>query len=106
MQEKVDIRLPGETNSNSHGARPVYLFLLMIKWTRTKRLSIKNSRYAGECTDGEAQLALAPPQDYLHPLSLSFPVSLSPISPSLAGPPTLLRTLSTEFLVWDCLGLS
>jgi len=40
---KVDIRLPGKRNSNSHGARPVYLIIKMIKWFRTSRLSIKNS---------------------------------------------------------------
>ena len=30
-------------NSNSHGARPVHLIIVMIKWIRTSRLSIKNS---------------------------------------------------------------
>ena len=41
--KKVDIRLPGKGNSNSHGARPVHLIITMIKWIRTSRLSIKNS---------------------------------------------------------------
>ena len=40
---KVDIRLPGKGNSNSHGARPVHLIISMVKWLRTSRLSIKNS---------------------------------------------------------------
>ena len=40
---KVDVRLPGKGNSNSHGARPVHLIITMIKWIRTSRLSIKNS---------------------------------------------------------------
>ena len=40
---KVDARLPGKGNSNSHGARPVHLIITMIKWFRTSRLSIKNS---------------------------------------------------------------
>ena len=40
---KVDVRLPGKGNSNSHGARPVYIIISMIKWIRTSRLSIKNS---------------------------------------------------------------
>jgi len=40
---KVDIRLPGKGNSNSHGARPVHLIISMIKWIRTSRFSIKNS---------------------------------------------------------------
>ena len=37
---KVDIRLPGKGDSNSHGARPVRQ---KHRWTRTSRLSIKNS---------------------------------------------------------------
>ena len=40
---KVDVRLPGKGNSNSHGARPVHLIITMIKWFRTSGLSIKNS---------------------------------------------------------------
>ena len=36
---KVDIRLPGKGNSNSHGARPVHLIITMMKWIRTSRLS-------------------------------------------------------------------
>ena len=39
----VDVRLPGEMNSTSHGARPVHLIITMMKWIRTSRLSIKNS---------------------------------------------------------------
>ena len=41
--EKVDERLPGKYNSNSHGARPVHLTITMMKWIRTSRLPIKNS---------------------------------------------------------------
>ena len=41
--KKVDVRLPGKGNSNSHGAGPVHQIIPMIKWTRTSRLSIKNS---------------------------------------------------------------
>ena len=40
---KVNIRLPGKGKSNSHGARPVHLIIMMIKWIRTSRVSIKNS---------------------------------------------------------------
>ena len=40
---KVDVRLPGKGNSNSHGARPVHQIFSMIKRVRTSRLSIKNS---------------------------------------------------------------
>jgi len=40
---KVDVRLPGKGNSNSHGARPVHLIITMITWIRTSRLSIKKS---------------------------------------------------------------
>ena len=39
---KVDVRLPGNGNSNSHGARPAHPIITMIKWIRTGRLSIKN----------------------------------------------------------------
>ena len=45
VNRKVDIRLPGKWNSNSHGARPVHLIITTIKWIRTSRLSIKNSLY-------------------------------------------------------------
>jgi len=38
---KVDVRLPGKGNSNSHGARPVHLIITMIKWIGTSRLSKK-----------------------------------------------------------------
>ena len=34
---KVDVRLPGKGNSNSNGARPVQLIIIMIKWIRTYR---------------------------------------------------------------------
>ena len=40
---KVDIRLPGKENSNSHGARPVHQIISIILWFRTSRLPIKNS---------------------------------------------------------------
>ena len=40
---RVDVRLPGKENSNSHGARPVHQINSMIKWSRTSKLSIKNS---------------------------------------------------------------
>ena len=40
---KVDTRLPGKGNLNSHGARPVNQIISMIKWIRTSRLSIQNS---------------------------------------------------------------
>ena len=40
LPRKVDIRLPGKGNSNSHGARPVHQ---KHRWIRTSRLSIKNS---------------------------------------------------------------
>ena len=41
LRGKVDVRLPGKGNSNSHGARPVHLIITMIEWIRTSRLSIK-----------------------------------------------------------------
>ena len=42
MGRKVDVGLLGEGNSNSHGARPVHQIISMVKWIRTRRLSIKN----------------------------------------------------------------
>jgi len=39
---KVDVRIPGKGNSNSHGARPVHLIITMRKWIRTSRLLINN----------------------------------------------------------------
>ena len=47
LSRKVGIRLPGKTNSYSHGARPVHQIISMIKWIRTRRLSIKTSLSAG-----------------------------------------------------------
>ena len=44
---KVDVRLLGKGNSNSHGARPDHLITTMIKWIRTSRLSIMNSLSVG-----------------------------------------------------------
>ena len=43
LARKVDARLPGKGDSNSHGARPVHLIIAMIKWIRTSRLSVNNS---------------------------------------------------------------
>jgi len=40
---KVDLRLPGEGNSYSRGARPVHLIISMVKLIRTSRRSIQNS---------------------------------------------------------------
>ena len=40
---KVNRRLHGKANANSHGARPVRQIVSMMKWIRTSRLSIKNS---------------------------------------------------------------
>ena len=39
---KVDVRLPGKENSNSHGARSVHQIISMTKWIRTSRSSINN----------------------------------------------------------------
>ena len=47
MTRKVNVRLPGKVNSNSHGARPTHLIITMIKWIRTSKLSIKNCLSAG-----------------------------------------------------------
>ena len=45
---KVDVRLAGKGDSNSHGARPDHLIITMIEWIRTSRFSIKNS-LSGAC---------------------------------------------------------
>jgi len=52
---KVDVRLPGKGNSNSHGARPVHLTITMTKWIRTSRLSIKNSLSADEAREEDEE---------------------------------------------------
>ena len=54
---KVDVRLPGKGNSNSHGARPVHLIITIIKWIQTSRLSITTSH---SLTGGWRPPALAP----------------------------------------------
>ena len=51
---KVDVRLPGKVNPNSHGTRPVHLIITMIQWIRTSRLSIKNSLSLQAAARGEA----------------------------------------------------
>ena len=43
QERKVDTRLPGKGNSNSHGAKLVHHIISMIKWIWTSRLSIKKS---------------------------------------------------------------
>ena len=43
VSRKLDIKLPGKVDSNSHGTRPVHLIIRMMKQTQTSRLSMKNS---------------------------------------------------------------
>ena len=43
LTNEIDMRLPEKGNSNSHGARPVHQIVSMIKRTRNRRLSTKNS---------------------------------------------------------------
>ena len=38
VREKVDVRLPGKGKSDSNGARPVLLIIMMIEWIWTSRL--------------------------------------------------------------------
>ena len=45
---KIDARLPGKENSNSHGATPVRQIISLMKWIRTSMLSINNSLSACE----------------------------------------------------------
>ena len=47
-QSSRKVGLPGKRYSNPHGARPIHPIITMIKWTRTSRLSIKNSLSAGK----------------------------------------------------------
>ena len=56
LHRKVDVRLPGKGNSNSHGARPVHLIITMIKWIRTGRLSIQNSLWFLEKSEVDAEV--------------------------------------------------
>ena len=60
ISRKVDVRLPGKWNSNSHGARPVHLIIMMIQWIRTSRLSIKNSLSSGDICFHAARGAASP----------------------------------------------
>ena len=41
--QKVDVRLSGKGNSNSHGARPVHLIITMPKWILTGMIPTMNS---------------------------------------------------------------
>jgi len=59
---KVDVRLPGKGNSNSHGERPVHLIITMIKWIRTSRLTIQNSLSAGAASVGRRRKATSAPR--------------------------------------------
>ena len=52
VKRKIDVRLPGRRNSDSHGARPVHLIVSMKKWIRTSGLSIiKELSLCGRCRD-------------------------------------------------------
>jgi len=53
---KVDVRLPGKMNSNSHGARPVHLIITMIKWIRTSRRAEEDHPPAFELRRGAFSL--------------------------------------------------
>ena len=49
MPRKVDVKLPGKGNSNSHGARPVHQIVSLMMWIWTSRLSTKNSLSSPNC---------------------------------------------------------
>ena len=53
---KVDIRLPGKENSNSHGARPVHQIITMKKWIRTSKLSKRTLSFSAPVEHGVAML--------------------------------------------------
>ena len=82
---KVDVRLPGKENSNSHGARPVHLIITMIKWIRTSRLSIKNSLRQGT-VDAWWPLYRPGGREQARPSTLNPPPSTLNPQPSTLNP--------------------
>ena len=90
LLKKVDARLPGNGNSNSHGARPVHLIITMIQWIRNSRLSIKNSLSAD--LDIERQVAV--------PSALDVVVALIKPAPGNDRDP-LLQSKRTEGFAAD-----
>ena len=89
LPRKVDVRLPGKGNSNSHGARPVHPIITMVKWIRTNR-DRSSARSSGGCGSGwcgSGSLSLY--HSHTHSLNLSHSLSLS-LSPS----PSLSLSLS------------
>ena len=47
VTRKVDVRLPGQGNSNPRGVSPVHLIITIITWLRTSKFSLKNSLFGG-----------------------------------------------------------
>ena len=47
-RKRGNVRLPGQGDSNMHGARPVHRIISIMKWIRTSRLSINNSLSPGD----------------------------------------------------------
>ena len=103
---KVDVRLPGQGNSNTHGVRPVHQIISMIKWIRTSKLSIKNSLSLCLCWSVHAstlQFAFLPaeetPRRWHHMCMYSFtryrgtsPIRKRlPLGPYSRGMPRALR---------------
>ena len=90
---KVDIRLPGTGNSNSHGARTVHQ---KHRWIRTSRLSIKNSlskrdlHRIVEVGEGQGQ-----PHHHLH-----IPVAQGAGLPSEKATPRKNFCLRTKTKIW------
>ena len=69
---KVDVRQPGKRNSNSHGARSVHLIVMMMKWIRTSRLSMKKSLSGVRFLVSEVPRNTTKPQHSLIPLSSEY----------------------------------
>jgi hypothetical protein len=95
VSRKVDVRLPGKGNLNSHGARPVHLIVTMIKWILTRRLAIKNSfllRFeawgVGFGMDRPASRHIGPPQERRVP-ERKHKISANPFYRSARRWPTL-----------------
>ena len=57
---KVQKRLPGKENSNSHGARTVHQIISMIKWIRTSRFSMKIRPLLVEVVVGDGDASARP----------------------------------------------
>ena len=80
---KVDARLPGKGNPNSHGARPVHLIITMIKWIWTSRLSTNNSLSLNVSGTGNVCLDSLAPTNWTRLVPV-FELMPGPFAPALS----------------------